>query len=369
MAFRTSRRAWRVGERTVIALPAVASSAIAPLLRGGHRDLRVLAAFPQAAYLSVGEDLVALVTSDGIRQPDAVVLNVPSIARPLARTFVGQTGRIGNGGVRLGDLEISVSRWWDPTPRLRATTPARLRAASETTRRRIAATEGRTRRGEDVDLAFALAEALDGTRMALSAGDDAAAFTAARASIGLGPGLTPSGDDQLAGLIAGTLVLAPSLGAGGSWLGPVVAATQRLGLAVAEAAVGRTTSVSAALLGHAALGQLADPATRLVRAWTSSAGFWVASLSARTQDPTRNTRNTRNARNARNARNTRAASDADGDIVRATDRLLAVGSSSGRDLALGLLAAVDLLAGTHVGSMPPAPAMPQALTTFPAPTS
>lgn len=344
-------------------LSAVASTAIAPLLRGGHRDLRVLAVFPQAAYLSVGEDLVTLVTSDGIRQPNAVVLNVPSNARPLARIFVGQTGRIGNGRVWLGDLDIRVSRWWDPTPRLRATTPARLRAASETTRRRIAATTGGMPPREGVDLASVLAGALDGMLAALSVGDDGAAFLAARGSIGLGPGLTPSGDDQLAGLVAGTLVLAPSLGAGASWLPSVVAATQRLGLAVAEAAVGRTTSVSAALLGHAALGRLSDPASGLLRAWTSSAGLWVATLPARTQDPIRNARDTRDARNAR------AASDADADIVRATERLLAVGSSSGRDLTLGLLAAADLLAGAHACSMSPAPAMPQALSTFPAPTS
>lgn len=352
-------------------LAAVASTAIASLLGGVHQDLRVVAAFPRAAYLSVGDDLVTLETSDGVGQPNAVVVNAPSTLRPLARIFVGQTGRIGDGGVRLGDLEIRVSRWWDPRPRLRPTTAAGLRAVSEITRRRIEATADGVRPRGDVELEDALAEApagtlaalTVGTLAALTAGDDVAAFTAARRMIGLGPGLTPSGDDRLAGLIAGTLVLAPSFGSrtSGSEEGggvadlavhaEVVAAAQRLGRAVAQAAVGRTTSVSAALLWHAARGQLARPATDVVRAWTSPCGssgfrgFRVASVPAQSHDPTRNTRNTRNTWNTR---------DADADIVRATDRLLAVGSSSGRDLTLGLLAAADLLTGTIVTSTPTA---------------
>jgi hypothetical protein len=370
----------------------VASTAIARLLRGCRRDLRVLAVFPQAIYLDVGDDLVTLVTSDGIRHPNALSLNLSSSLRPFWQVRVGQAGRIGNGGLRVGDLEIRVSRWWDPAPMLRASTPDALRAASGITRRRIGAPvdgmlpsgdaglDGASGGDRDVDLSVRLAGAMAGTLAALAVGDDTAALAAAGGSIGLGPGLTPSGDDRLAGLIAGTLVLAPSLDAGASAgggagggagvgaacggggggpghelpgraaadLARVVATTQRFGRAVAQAAVGRTTSVSAALLVHAALGRLADPATVLVRSWTSSAGLRVASLPAQMQA-------TRNPGDVRDAR----AFPADADIVRATDRLLAVGSSSGRDLTLGLLAAVDLLTGAHAGSTPPLPAMPR----------
>ena len=68
-------------------LPALASTAVRSLLRGEPRPVTVLARFPQAAYLAVeGEmSIIALVTADGIAQPNALVLNVPSTERPLAR--------------------------------------------------------------------------------------------------------------------------------------------------------------------------------------------------------------------------------------------------------------------------------------------
>ena len=294
----------------------MASSAIAPLLRGADRAVTVLASFPQAAYLSVGDALVALVTSDGIRHPNAVVLDLPSAARPLERLVTAPTGRIGRHGLSIGGLELHIVRWWDPRPRLRGSTPAALRAASELTRQRLAEVAGPLAEPSHTALAAALADSVGTVVAALKAGDDVAAFAAARRIVGLGPGLTPSGDDRLAGLIAGTLVLAPSIASassgradGGAAGADSVGATERLGHAVAAAAEGRTTSVSAALLRHAASGQMADPATALVRAWVA----------------------------------------ADRDTVRATDRLLAVGSSSGRDLALGLLAAVELLTDEHTG--------------------
>jgi len=289
--------------------PAVASSAIAPLLRGADRAVTVLASFPQAAYLSVGDDLVALVTSDGIHHPNAVVLDLPSSERPLDRLAIAPRGRIGRHGLSIGDLELHIVRWWDPRPRLRGSTPAALRAASDLTRQRLAAVAGPLPEASHTARTADLANALGTVVAALRVGDGEAAFAAAQRIVGLGPGLTPSGDDRLAGLIAGTLVLAPSIasassgGADGGASTDLPAATERLGHAVAAAAVGRTTSVSAALLRHAASGQMAEPASALVRAWVA----------------------------------------ADRDTVRATDRLLAVGSSSGRDLTLGLLAAVELL--------------------------
>ena len=285
----------------------------------------MLASFPQAAYLSVGDDLVALVTSDGIRHPNAVVLGLASTGRPLDRLAIAPVGRIGRHGLSIGGLELHIVRWWDPRPRLRGSTPAALRAASELTRQRLAAVVGPLPVPSDTALAAALASSLGTVVAALRVGDDVAAFVAAQRIIGLGPGLTPSGDDRLAGLIAGTLVLAPSVASAASVASaPSVAsaagadpvgATERLGHAVAAAAVGRTTSVSAALLRHAAAGQMAEPATALVRAWVA----------------------------------------ADRDIVRATDRLLAVGSSSGRDLTLGLLAAVELLTDERAGPSHTAP--------------
>lgn len=61
---------------------------------------------------------------------------------------------------------------------------------------------------------------------------------------GMGPGLTPSGDDVLAGYVAG-LVLLHGL--------------RKKATRIAEDAAARTTSLSATLLRHAALGEVPQP--------------------------------------------------------------------------------------------------------------
>lgn len=65
-----------------------------------------------------------------------------------------------------------------------------------------------------------------------------------RALAGLGPGLTPSGDDELAGCVAG-LVLLHGL--------------RKRATRIAEEAAARTNSLSATLLRHAALGEVPEP--------------------------------------------------------------------------------------------------------------
>jgi hypothetical protein len=65
-----------------------------------------------------------------------------------------------------------------------------------------------------------------------------------RALAGLGPGLTPSGDDVLAGYVAG-LVLLHGL--------------RKEAARIAEEAAARTNSLSATLLRHAALGEVPEP--------------------------------------------------------------------------------------------------------------
>jgi hypothetical protein len=262
----------------------------------------VLATFPRAAYLTVGDELLTLVTSDGIRHPNAAVLNRPSSGRPLAGLTVGRTGWVGGERVCVGHLDIRVARWWDPRPRLRSCSSDGIRSASAITRQRVHELTGRAPEMLLAPLARVVT--------ALETRHGSAALTAADRLIGLGPGLTPAGDDVLAGLVSGTLVLAPSIPPAGPVapgdLADLAVRVQEFGRAVAASAAGRTTPMSAALLRHAAHGRLAQPAADLVRAWT-------------------------------------AASRDDDEIVSATDRLLAVGSSSGRDLALGLLAAADLV--------------------------
>jgi hypothetical protein len=328
-------------------VPAAFSTAIAPLVRGPERPMTVLASFARAVYLSVGGELVALVTADGIRHPNAAVLATASTERPLAGLRADQRGVIGGGRVRVGDLDVCASRWWDPRPRLRPCTPDALQRSSAVSRTRMHEIAGATSDPLVVALAMVVA--------AMKAHDLEAALAAADRLIGLGPGLTPAGDDMLAGLVSGTVLLADVRRPGDAvrYADGVVPEVSQLagqvGLAIAAAAVGRTTSVSAALLRHAARGQVADPAADLLRAWVASSDLRAETTRPGTGATSRN--------------------PADGmqRILDATDRLLAIGASSGRDLALGLLAAVDLVAGAPAAP-PASPSIPPTSPSIP-PTS
>lgn len=73
----------------------------------------------------------------------------------------------------------------------------------------------------------------------------------ARRLAGLGPGLTPAGDDLLVGWLAGIFFYGErgNLGVRGAAVGQAVAAT----------AAARTTRLSAAWLRHAGMGEFAEP--------------------------------------------------------------------------------------------------------------
>ena len=86
--------------------------------------------------------------------------------------------------------------------------------------------------------ARAVAARIDALRSALLGGDAQGAEAAALTLIGLGIGLTPSGDDFLVGLLAGLEATDNGM-------------RDALAVAIARAAPGRTTSFGAALLDHA----------------------------------------------------------------------------------------------------------------------
>ncbi len=126
-------------------------------------------------------------------------------------------------------------RWWDPTPRLPAIDRRALR------RRLLAVYAG-------------VAPVADrGLGAALAAGDRERAHSAAQALIGEGEGLTPFGDDVVAGALAALVLL------GARALAAAVAG-------VLDIARGRTTALSAALLRHAARGEVPAPIGRLLTA-------------------------------------------------------------------------------------------------------
>jgi hypothetical protein len=147
-----------------------------------------------------------------------------------------------------------------------------------------------------------LADRLTGFQEAASELDVAAALEALVSLLGLGIGLTPSGDDIVAGILA-SLMWQARLGAVPDDF------VQRLVQAGRNAAPGRTNDISVRLLWHAGNGLLYAPAMELGAALL---GGYVTSLAASAR------------------------------------RLLSIGHSSGADMVTGLLAGI--VAGIEIES-------------------
>ncbi|MBP2705680.1 DUF2877 domain-containing protein [Microbispora sp. RL4-1S] len=247
----TARSAAR-GAAGPVYLGGAASAALRPALESARRPARVLAAFPLAVYLEVRTEtephVVALVTGQGVRLPNAVV-----VAGPLDGPAAGDDGWVGDGVVEAGGLSVRVARWWDPAPSLGTAdlgglrpALARLRAVREASGRRPGLPPG-----------GAVTLLADGCRR----GSLTDGVTATELLLGLGPGLTPSGDDLLAGLLVTLRHLGRAANAPRAvWLADWLAATVTFDARV------RTTPISATLLHCAARGEAAPEATGVLQA-------------------------------------------------------------------------------------------------------
>jgi hypothetical protein len=198
----------------------------------------VVAATSQATYLAVddpSQTMLCVVTPQAIRVPCALVLEAKS---PATLPPPGTIGTVGNGTLSVDGATFRVARWWrPPRPRgLGAVPPSKLAGAVRWLTGSVA---------DPLDPAGR--EAVADLVRSLGAGEPVG--PAVGRLLGRGPGLTPIGDDVL----AGALVCLAALGA---------PAATALGAAVAQAAPDATTTVSVALLRHAARGecipQLAD---------------------------------------------------------------------------------------------------------------
>src|SRR3954463_9980224 len=233
------------GNRTSV--PAQASTGVAELLRGPVRAARVLLSVPSAVYLTVqtlqGPDVVGVLTSDAARLPLGCVLFRPSNGRPLVALPTGAPAEVGGGRIVVGAPGGSAAAWWNPRPRLPHSRPALLPEGVRQLRNALY--------GEGVPhSAFTLPGLPTGPggppaalRGAVRRADLDAALRTATRLIGLGPGLTPAGDDIMAGTIAGLVLLGHP-------------AAERFAAGVYALAAGRTTELSRALLRHAAAGRV-----------------------------------------------------------------------------------------------------------------
>lgn len=281
----------------MLTIPAAASTAVRDVLAGPQQQAEWLGTCASALYLlTESATVLAILTRDAVRLPCAVVLPRSATELPLASiatTRPDEVGEVGVGEQRLtwagptGKVTVECTRQWTP-PRLPTGTPdpaalARLRTALG---------------GVDVGLEPARIASLT---------DPAGAAGAVAGLLGRGPGLTPSGDDVLAGLLIG----ARAFGRPEPVLEQAVAAT----------ATGATTALSAQLLRHAARGECIEQLTAVVR------GLLAGMLTP-------------------------------GEVT----RLLAVGHTSGAALGHGLLAAAVL---TRSGEQPPDPLLAGELSLMP----
>jgi hypothetical protein len=212
-----------VTSTTRLTLPCAASSLLAPLLDGRPRALVEVARTRSSVHYETGHPrlpVLSVGTPDAVRLPNALVSC--SLPRP-------GTASVGHGMLSTTDATWRPRRWWGP-PRPSGLAPP-----------------------PDPGILTA------GTRTVRAAGDPAVPRSydglVPVVLLGAGPGLTPSGDDFLAGaLVTAHATADPRL------------ATWRRGTRKALA-TRRTTAVSRALLHHALDGyatpELADALTAL----------------------------------------------------------------------------------------------------------
>lgn len=264
-------------------IPAAASSALRAVLTGTPVPFTVRAVYRVAAYLQAADGtLLAVSGPSATRLPCAVRVTSPAL---LAALGAGQPATVGAGQVALRGARLQITRWFDLAPALGRPSPAALRQ----TQRALSSAVASLSRGPAGPAVSAGSEAL---ARSLAAHDPVAACAAADTLLGCGPGSTPSGDDVLAGtLVTLRLLAAVHSGAARAWrrVGEPLAAH------VLQRAGTRTTPLSAALLRHAARGEPAGEVGDVLRAATGR-----------------------------------------GELAGPLRRLLAVGHTSGADLAEGV---------------------------------
>ncbi len=223
--------------RPVMTVPAAAASAVHPLVAGPMVTGAVLGSFSQAVIVGLdsagGPLALSLLGPMATRVPNGVLLGgLPD----LGRHRPGDRVTVGGGSIQIGRLQISVVRRWNSQVVKVAPAAAGvelLRSAAAGSVRGVPLT------------------AVGHLERSLLAGD---AETAVRALVGLGTGLTPGGDDVLAGLMVGLHAI------GRPELADAIAGS------ALHRVLDRTTVLSADLLRLAAAGHACVEAISVLRA-------------------------------------------------------------------------------------------------------
>jgi len=224
-------------------LAAAASRVVAPVLAGPARRADWLGVTPCALYLRTGGQpgVLAILTYDALRLPCGVRLPVSSTEVPLDQLVHRQQPcLVGDGAVvwdgQAGSVVITVVRQWTPCR------PPRRPAVAVNAHQVRDGLPAPAAIGLDRDLLADLARP----------GSDSGDRSVVDRLLGRGPGLTPSGDDVLAGFLIGAEAF--GFDAGG------------VCRAVADFAPARTTTLSSGLLWHASRGECIDEVAALAAA-------------------------------------------------------------------------------------------------------
>jgi hypothetical protein len=281
--------------------PVAASTVLAPALDAGRGEvaLEVVVSGRYAAYLTGPNDTLLVVANPRAAVPPCSLV-LPRSVRPDDLLLAGTRVVTGPGGLTWPGHRLAVRRWWEPAD-VRPRQGAEPHPDADT----HDLLRGMLRDVPDSDPASLRARTVGGlAARALSEGDGARAARLLCEVLGLGPGLTPSGDDVTAGLLLMSRALVVA-GSGRRYL-----ELELLCRNVSAASRHRTTVVSGARLREAAQGRAASPAVRAAR-------LLAGTLPGETTAGTRARART------------------------VFEELLAIGHHSGPDLATGMLAAAD----------------------------
>lgn len=268
---------------------------------------RILATFSRSCYLDLEERIVALVSRELLNGPLNVVISLPQRVT-FDRVTVGAEVNSAQDRISVeGGLEISLEgakrwdarlrRWQSNDDDVLANNLTVLRtillseAPKESFARQLPAPDHGSSESLDRSRNRRATDAMTRLQAGLRNVDPVAVADATQRLAGLGPGLTPSGDDVLVGTLL-ALIVRPS------------EQTEPLPRAIMASAAGRTTRISMAYLEAAARGEASETWHRLIAALPEN-------------DHTQ--------------------------LLTAARRVIAFGETSGADMLAGFLLAIDAL--------------------------
>ena len=256
------------------------STAIEPMLDLPTTRGSVHSVFPRAANLLLGGRLLTLHARETPCAPNGLVLALRANQKPLAGLQPGMVWLVERGVIVIPvanlRLDLQQSQPWNPRPQLASggCPPKRLQENLALLEAYLAAhtapdgLAGLARLhpetpAEKANAGSLLLQTAWSATQKLLDGIVQQRIALARQGIneliGLGPGLTPSGDDVLTGLIASLLVLGESVG-------QPVTFYQRLSAEVLAIAYSRTNKLSITWIEYAGRGEVAEHLGRLFAA-------------------------------------------------------------------------------------------------------